>query len=79
MQSCMLGVYMTNNKVISLLFFHLCPPQMNSIDPSNQEVISHGDTLLIDTNPRLRLAFQEDTRTSTLIVKSYFNNKMAFK
>jgi hypothetical protein len=23
---------------------------------------------LIDTNPRLRLAFQEDTRTSTLIV-----------
>lgn len=41
-------------------------------DPSNQEVISHGDTLLIDTNPRLRLAFQEDTRTSTLIVKSLF-------
>nr|CAH0104171.1 unnamed protein product [Daphnia galeata] len=37
-------------------------------DPSNQEVISHGDTLLIDTNPRLRLAFQEDTRTSTLII-----------
>ncbi|XP_046453854.1 uncharacterized protein LOC124201713 [Daphnia pulex] len=37
-------------------------------DPSNQEVISHGDTLLIDTNPRLRLTFQEDTRTSTLII-----------
>ena len=38
------------------------------LDPSSQEVISHGDTLLIDTNPRMRLAFEEETRTSTLTV-----------
>lgn len=38
------------------------------VDPSNQEIISHGETLLIDTNPRLRLAYEEDTRTSTLTV-----------
>lgn len=50
----------------SILKFYLI--DFDYIDPSNQEVISHGDTLLIDTNPRLRLTFQEDTRTSTLIV-----------
>lgn len=50
-------------------------------DPSYQEVISHGDTLLIDTNPRLRLAYDEDTRTSTLTVspaifKPFKNEKL---
>ena len=61
--------------VLGLVYFYQFNNSINDLflknaaaDPSNQEVISHGDTLLIDTNPRLRLAFQEDTRTSTLIV-----------
>ena len=39
------------------------------LDPSNQEVISHGDTLLTaDANPRMRVSFEEETATSVLIV-----------
>lgn len=40
-------------------------------DPSSQEVISHGDTLLVESNPRLRISYQEETGVYMLIVRNY--------
>lgn len=40
-------------------------------DPTSQEVISHGDTLLTaDANPRMRVSYEEETATSVLIVRN---------